>query len=60
MSSKPTQTAARRSGVKPTNQASRWPFEVPVLPAAGRCSLPATAPRAVPSSITLRISETIT
>ena len=43
MSSKPTHTAASRSGVKPTNQASRWPFEVPVLPAAGRRSLPATA-----------------
>ena len=60
MSSKPTHTAASRSGVKPTNQASRWSFEVPVLPAAGRRSLPAIAACAVPSSITLRISDTMT
>ena len=60
MSSKPTQTAASRSGVKPTNQASRWPFDVPVLPAAGRRSLPAIAACAVPSSTTLRISDTMT
>ena len=59
MSSKPTQTAQSRSGVKPTNQASRWPLDVPVLPAAGRRRRPAAA-RAVPSSITLRMSDTIT
>ena len=34
LSSKPTQTTVRSSGVKPTNQASRRSLVVPVLPAA--------------------------
>jgi hypothetical protein len=43
LSSKPTQTAASSSGVKPTNQASRWPLVVPVFPPPARRSLPAIA-----------------
>ena len=51
MSSNPTHTPATRSGVKPTNQASRWLLVVPVLPAAGRFNL-LFADAAVPSLIT--------
>ena len=54
MSSKPTHTPVTRLGVKPTNQASGRLLSrlvVPVLPAAGRPSLP-RADAAVPSSIT--------
>mgnify|MGYP001451713809 CR=1 FL=1 len=54
MSSKPTHTPATRSGVNPTNQASRPLFEVPVLPAMRRFSFLAAV--AVPSSTTLSIT----
>ena len=56
-SSKPSHTATSRSGEKPTNQASRLSLEVPVLPARGR-RMRAPAARAVPSSTTLRMSDT--
>ena len=55
LSSKPTQTTASTSGVKPTNQASRRSLVVPDLPAASSVN---PAPRAlapVPSLMTLRI-----
>ena len=42
--SKPTQTPARRSGVKPMNQASWVSLVVPVLPATGRPSSAALRP----------------
>ena len=43
-SGKPTQTALTRSGVYPTNQASRHSLAVPVLPATGRSPSPAAVP----------------
>jgi hypothetical protein len=55
LSSSPTQTTASSSGVKPTNQASRRSFVVPVLPAASSAKPAARAEAAVPSDSTLRI-----
>ncbi len=49
LSSLPTQTPQTKSGVKPTNQASRQFWLVPVLPAAGR---PSAARLPVPLVIT--------
>ncbi len=55
-SSLPTQTPQIQSGVKPTNQASRQFWLVPVLPAAGR---PIAALAPVPWVITPSIIRTI-
>ena len=55
-SSLPTHTPQTQSGVKPTNQASRQFWLVPVLPAAGR---PNAARVPVPSSTTPSIILTI-
>ena len=49
LSSKPTHTTVRSSGVKPTNQASRRSLVVPVLPAASSVKPAARAPAPVPS-----------
>ncbi len=56
-SSLPTQTPQTQSGVKPTNQASRQVWLVPVLPAAGR---PIAARTPVPRAITPFSMPTIT
>ena len=47
LSSKPTHTTVSRSGVNPTNQASRRSLVVPVLPAASRVNPAARAPAPV-------------
>ena len=56
--SKPTQTPATRSGVMPTNQASRCSWAVPVLAATGRSSALAACP--VPLCTTSFIMATVT
>ena len=55
LSSMPTQTTVRSSGVKPTNQASRWSLVVPDLPAASSLNPDERADAPVPSSRTLCI-----
>ena len=54
LSSKPTHTTVRSSGVKPTNQASRKSLVVPVLPAASSVKPADRAPAPVPSLMTPR------
>jgi len=55
LSSMPTHTTVSSSGVKPTNQASRWSLVVPDLPAASNLNPEDRAEAPVPSSSTLCI-----